>query len=212
MMKHLFQPGSNPDAPVLLLLHGTGGTERDLLGIASRIDPTAAKLGVRGNVLENGMPRFFRRLAEGVFDEEDLVFRTKELAAFLDEAARQYGFSRDRIVAIGYSNGANMAASVLFHYGDILKGAILHHPMVPLRGKALPDLTGIPVFIGSGRNDGICPPHEAEELERLLTQAGANVHIHWENFGHQLTQTEVDAAANWYRQHFAAGGNEVAGS
>src|SRR5690606_34628251 len=106
----------------LLLLHGTGGNENDLLPLANHIDPSANVLSVRGNVLENGMPRFFRRLAEGVFDEEDLIFRTKELNEFLDEAAEKYEFDRNNIIAVGYSNGANIAASLLFHYENALKG------------------------------------------------------------------------------------------
>src|SRR5690606_31403766 len=112
----------------LLLLHGTGGTERDLLPLAERIDPEASVLSVRGNILENGMPRFFRRLAEGVFDEEDLIFRTHELSDFLLQASKDYKFDRDRVVAVGYSNGANIAASMMFHIPDALMGAILHHP------------------------------------------------------------------------------------
>jgi len=114
MMKHIFQKGTNPSKPTLLLLHGTGGNELDLLPLAGMIDSEASILSVRGNVLENGMPRFFRRLAEGVFDEADLVFRTKELNDFLDEAAGEYEFNRDNIIAVGYSNGANIAASLLF--------------------------------------------------------------------------------------------------
>ena len=110
-MKHLFQPGRRDGAPVLLLLHGTGGTERDLLPLAQVIDPTAPVLSVRGNVLENGMPRFFRRLAEGVFDEEDLVFRTNELYEHLNAWAGEYGFDRGNVEAVGYSNGANLAGS-----------------------------------------------------------------------------------------------------
>lgn len=197
-MKHLFTQGKNPDKPVLLLLHGTGGNELDLLPIAARIDDEASILSVRGNVLENGMPRFFRRLAEGVFDEEDLIFRTKELNQFLDEAAEKYGFDRNNIMAIGYSNGANIAASLLFHYSDALKGAILHHPMVPRRGIMLPDLAGTSVFLAAGTNDPICPPSESEDLQSLLQQANANVTLHWEQNGHQLTAEEVEAARRWY--------------
>ncbi len=120
-MKHVFQKGKDTSKPVLLLLHGTGGNELDLLPLAEIMDPEASVLSVRGNVLENGMPRFFRRLAEGIFDEEDLIFRTKELNEFLDGAAKTYEFDRNNIVAIGYSNGANIAASLLFHYDNALK-------------------------------------------------------------------------------------------
>ncbi|WP_339230179.1 alpha/beta hydrolase [Oceanobacillus sp. FSL K6-2867] len=197
-MKHIFKKGSNPSKPTLLLLHGTGGTEQDLLPLAEIIDKEANVLSVRGNVLENGMPRFFRRLAEGVFDEEDLIFRTTELNKFLDEAAAKYEFDRNHIVAIGYSNGANIAASLMFHYQDALKAAILHHPMVPRRGIDLPDLSGKQVFIAAGTNDPICPSQESEELYSLLDAASADVKLHWENHGHQLTMNEVKAAASWY--------------
>ncbi len=198
-MKHFFHKGKDLTKPTLLLLHGTGGNELDLLPLAGRIDEEASVLSVRGNVLENGMPRFFRRLAEGVFDEEDLIFRTKELNEFLDEAAKTYDFDRENIVAIGYSNGANIAASLLFHYQNVLKGAILHHPMVPRRGIELPDLSGKSVFIAAGTNDPICSPMESAELQTLLEKANANVSLHWENRGHQLTASEVEAAAQWYR-------------
>ncbi|OKL36250.1 alpha/beta hydrolase [Domibacillus mangrovi] len=198
-MKHLFQQGKNEN--VLLMLHGTGGTEQDLLPLAQIIDPEASVLSVRGNVLENGMPRFFRRLAEGVFDEEDLIFRTKELNKFLDDASKQYGFGRDSVVAIGYSNGANIAASLLFHYEKAVKGAILHHPMVPRRGIELPNLTGIPVFMAAGKNDPLCPPEETEELQQLLDRAGTITAVHWEQNGHMLTGTEVQAAAEWYKKN-----------
>lgn len=202
-MIHIFEPGDHPDKPTLLLLHGTGGTERDLLGIGRMISADAALLSVRGNVLENGMPRFFRRLAEGVFDEADLVFRTRELNDFLDESAKTYGFDRNRVVAVGYSNGANIAASLLFHYPNALRGAVLFHPMVPRRGIPLPDLSGTPVFIGAGKNDPMCPPEETEELNRLLSDAGARVDVAWSNHGHQLTPGEVKNAVRWYHTHFA---------
>lgn len=199
-MKHVFQKGKDTSKPVLLLLHGTGGNELDLLPLAERIDPKASVLSVRGNVLENGMPRFFRRLAEGIFDEEDLVFRTKELNEFLNEAAKTYEFDRDNIVAVGYSNGANIAASLLFHYENALKGAILHHPMVPRRGIELPNLVEKAVFIAAGTNDPICSSSESEELKMLLENANANVTMHWENRGHQLTIGEVEKATEWYEK------------
>ena len=202
-MKHIFKESSRPEAPTLVLFHGTGGTEHDLLPLAELISPESAVLSVRGNVLENGMPRFFRRLAEGVFDEKDLIFRTKEVNDFLDQAAVEYGFERSNVVAVGYSNGANIAGSLLFHYKNALKGAILHHPMVPRRGIAIPDLSGTPIFIGAGENDPICSAQETEELQELLGGAGASVAVHWERYGHQLTSTEVQAAAAWFREHLA---------
>jgi phospholipase/carboxylesterase len=201
-MKHLFKKGTDETKPVLLLLHGTGGNEEDLLPLADMISPESSVISVRGNVSENGMPRFFRRLAEGIFDEEDLIFRTKELHEFLNEAAEKYSFERSNIVAVGYSNGANIAGSLIFHYEKTIKGAILHHPMVPRRGIALPDLAELPVFIGAGKNDPICPPEETEELETLLSEAGADVQVKWEMMGHQLSRAEVDEAADWFKTHF----------
>ncbi|MCC3355824.1 alpha/beta hydrolase [Bacillus sp. REN16] len=201
-MKHIFREGKDKTKPTLLLLHGTGGTESDLLPLAPHIDEEAPVLSVRGNVSENGMPRFFRRLAEGIFDMEDLIYRTKELNEFLDEAAAKYSFDRDNIIAIGYSNGANIAGSLMFHYKNALKGAILHHPMVPRRDIELPELTGTPVFITAGKNDPICPAQETIDLQDLLQNANADVEIHWENNGHMLTGTEVAAASEWYKKHF----------
>lgn len=200
-MKHIFQK-KDPSKPVLLLLHGTGGNEYDLLPLADWIDTDASVLSVRGEVLENGLPRFFRRIREGVFDEEDLVFRTKQLADFLDEASEKYEFDRNNVVAIGYSNGANIAASLLFHIENSLKGAILLHPMVPRRGIDLPDLTGKKVFIAAGDNDPLCPPAESKELKKILENAGANVTIYWGNYGHTLSRAEIEEAAKWYKIHF----------
>lgn len=197
-MKHIFKAGTNSEKPVLLLLHGTGGTENDLLPLAAHIDPEAAILSVRGNVSENGMPRFFKRLSEGVFDMEDLKLRTEELNQFIIDSAGQYGFDRTNVVAVGYSNGANIAANLLFTYADALKAAILHHPMVPDREANMPALNGTPVFIAAGTNDPICPAQESEDLEKLLAAAGAKVELHWEHQGHQLTMPEVEAAKVWY--------------
>ncbi|MER2041185.1 MAG: alpha/beta hydrolase [Desemzia incerta] len=201
-MKHLFKEGVSPSKPTFLLLHGTGGNEQDLLPLAQMIDPEAAVLSVRGNILENGMPRFFRRLAEGVFDEQNLEEETKKLADFIDEAAAEYGFDRSNVIAIGYSNGANIAGSLLFRYQNVLKGAILHHPMVPVRGLSLPDLKQVPVFIGAGENDPICPAEESKELKELLESAGAEVEIDWGQNGHSLTQSEIEAARHWYMKKF----------
>lgn len=153
-------------------------------------------------MLENGMPRFFKRLKEGVFDEKDLIERTEELKNFIDEAAQMYGFSREKVIAAGYSNGANIAASLLFHYKDVLKGAILHHPMVPIRGVKLPDMAGQPVFIGAGKRDPLCTKEESEELYQYLTDAGASVSLVWQEGGHQLTQQEAEQARIWYSERF----------
>jgi len=202
-MIHLYEPAARADLPTLVLLHGTGGSERDLLPLAGHVAPGAGLLALRGSVAENGMLRFFHRIAEGVFDEEDLVFRAHELHAFLAEAAARYGLDRRRFVALGYLNGANMAASLLLHYADAFRGAMLHHPMVPIRGVGPADIAGVPVFIGAGRNDPICKPQETEALTAMLQQAGAEVEVRWEYAGHHVTATEADAAAAWFGRHFA---------
>lgn len=201
-MKHIYIPGKDSSNTTLLLLHGTGGNEHDLIGLGKEIDSDANILSVRGSVLENGMPRFFKRLAEGVFDLEDLQARTEELKNFIDDAADNYKFDRKEVVALGYSNGANIAGNLLFEYGGVLKGAILHHPMVPRRGIELPQMTDIPVFIGAGRNDFMCPAAESEELRELLHSAGASVELYWHEYGHQLTQDEVRAAKEWFEGNF----------
>ena len=200
-MEHVFEQGKK-NAPTLLLLHGTGGNEHSLLNIAKSMAPHASILSVRGNVLENGMPRFFRRLAEGVFDEEDLIFRTNELNDFINQRADQYKFDRNNVIAIGYSNGANIAASLLFHHENSLKGSILFHPMVPRRGIELPPLQNTQVFIGAGKNDPLCPLEESVDLTNLLNDAGANVELHWEENGHQLSFTEIEAATKWLNKYF----------
>ncbi|KIL47902.1 alpha/beta hydrolase [Jeotgalibacillus campisalis] len=200
-MEHIYKKGTK-GRPTLLMLHGTGGTEQDLLGLAEYIDPEAGVLSVRGNVSENGMPRFFKRLAEGVFDLEDLAFRTEELKKFLDDASEKYEFDRQNIIAIGYSNGANIAGSLIFHYENALKSAILHHPMVPIRDKKLPELNGVHVLITAGDNDPICPPEETRDLEHLLSSAGAKTEVYWHHNGHQLTQDEASEAKQWYEKHF----------
>lgn len=199
-MEHIFKQGSK-NSPVLLLLHGTGGTEQDLLPLAQMIDPEASVLSVRGNINENGMPRFFKRLREGVFDEEDLKYRTTELYEFLEEAAERYKFNQSDLLAVGYSNGANIAGSLLFHYENVFQGAVLFHPMVPLRGLTLPDMSKTPVFIGAGSNDPICSPQETKDLYELLENAGSNVTLFWENKGHQLTEQEIHQATEWYNHH-----------
>ena len=195
-MRHIYMQGSKD--VTFLLLHGTGGTEKDLVGLAREIDATANILSVRGNVLENGMPRFFRRIAEGVFDMEDLQFRTDELNDFVNQAANDYGFDRSKVVAIGYSNGANIGANLLFRHANSLYGAILHHPMVPDREAMIPSLEGVHVWIGAGVNDFMCTKEESMELEDLLKKAGANVETAWFNFGHQLTMQEVQEAKKWF--------------
>jgi len=200
---HQFIPGK-AGAPTQLLLHGTGGNEMDLLGLGRALDGEAALLSPRGTVLEQGMPRFFRRLAEGVFDLDDLTLRTHELAGFVADAAVQYGFDPARVIAVGFSNGANIAASMLLLRPETLAAAALFRPMAPLIPETLPDLTHVPVFIGSGRQDPIVPVADVERLVALLRQAGATVTHHWEMSGHNLTQGDLDAARQWMAKRLVA--------
>ncbi len=194
---HQFIPARAADAPTLLLLHGTGGNEHDLLGLGQAMHPQAALLSPRGQVLENGMPRFFRRLAEGVFDLDDLRRRTDDLAAFVAEASAAYGFDPKRVIAAGFSNGANIAASLLLLRPGVLAGAALFHAMVPLVPEPLPALDGVPVFMAAGRRDPLVTPAGTEQLAELLRNAGADVTLYWQPGGHSLTQAEVYAAVDW---------------
>lgn len=192
---HKFVPGSA--GRTLILLHGTGGTESDLLPLGRALDPNAALLSPRGKVLENGMPRFFRRLAEGVFDEEDLIFRTHELADFIHAAAERYGFNQSESIAIGYSNGANVAGSILLLRPDTFQGAALLRPMIPLTPEKLPELKGAPVLVAAGNYDPIIPVEKARELATLLRRTGADVTVFFENAGHGLTEASVTTTKRW---------------
>ena len=192
---HEFVPGTSNRT--LLLLHGTGGNEHDLIPLARELDPNASLLSPRGKVLENGMPRFFRRLAEGVFDLEDLKYRTNELADFVAAAAEHYKLAADQIIAIGYSNGANIAASMLLLRPEILRGAVLFRAMVPLVPEKLADLSSVRVWIGAGSEDPIIPTPETQRLVELLRSAGAEVTIRFARAGHGLTNGDVITARDW---------------
>jgi len=185
-----------------LLLHGTGGNEEDLIPLAHEIDKSAAILSPRGKVLENGItPRFFRRLAEGVFDLEDLKFRTNELADFVNDASKAYEFDLQHVIAVGYSNGANIAASMLLLRPEILSSAILFRAMVPLVPEILPDLTRKHIFMSSGLMDPIVSLDEADRLFVLLKETGAKVSLSWQESGHELTMEEVRKAREWLLQY-----------
>jgi predicted esterase len=194
---HRFLPGA-PDRPVLLLLHGTGGDESDLLPLGEALAPGAPRLSPRGKVLENGMPRFFRRLAEGVFDLDDLRRRTDELADFVAAARTEYGLGERRPIAVGFSNGANIAAALLLLRPGALGGALLIRPMVPLVPETLPDLAGIPVQINAGQADPLVPPPQSEALAKLLADAGATVTTTWIAGGHALTREDLEAGRSWF--------------
>jgi len=195
---HEFIPGTS--GRTLLLLHGTGGNEHDLISLGRELDPNAALLSPRGKVLENGMPRFFRRLAEGVFDVEDLKQRTNELADFVTAAAMHYELAIDQVVAVGYSNGANIAASMLLLRPEILYAAILFRAMVPLIPDKLPELSSGHVWIGAGDQDPIIPASEAQRLVELLRRAGADVTIRFANATHGLTDADVKTARHWLEE------------
>jgi predicted esterase len=195
---HRFVPGgdSSPSS-VLLLLHGTGGDENDLIPLGESLVPGAALLSLRGKVLENGMPRFFRRLAEGVFDLEDLKRRTEELARFIERARARYGLQGKRVIAVGYSNGANIAASLLLRYPHHVSAAVLFRAMVPFTPGTLPDLKGVPIFLSAGETDTIVPAANTRRLADIFERAGAEVSIHWHAGGHELGADDLEKARTW---------------
>jgi predicted esterase len=181
----------------LLLLHGTGGDEDDLLPIGNELWPGAALLGVRGKVLENGMPRFFRRIREGVFDVEDLKLRTEELAQFIKAASVQYEFSTERLIAVGYSNGANIAASLILLHPHYLAAAALFRVMMPFTPEIVRDFRNLPIFIGAGDRDPIVPRTQPEELAGIFESGGADVTLFWHRGGHELGADDIEAAKTW---------------
>jgi glyoxalase family protein len=181
----------------LLLLHGTGGDENDLIPLGRSLLPGAGMVSPRGKVMEGGAPRFFRLLAPGVFDMEDLARQTDALARFVDAAATTYRFDRERIIAVGFSNGANIAASLLLRRGAHLRGAVLLSPMLPFEPDQLPDLAGVSVFIGAGERDPMASRETVERLESVLREAGAEVTMHWTPGGHAITKEELAAAQEW---------------
>jgi phospholipase/carboxylesterase len=194
---HRYLPGEDDSGPTLLMLHGTGGNEEDLVGLGETLAPGAAMLSPRGKVSEYGAPRFFRRVAEGVFDHEDLLFRTHELAEFVEAASVEYGFERSKLVAVGYSNGANVAASTILLHPGLLRAAVLFRAMVPFEPDLTPDLSGMPIFLAAGRMDRMIPPDNAQRLADILLEAGADVDLRWRNVGHPLTYEDVSEAKQW---------------
>ena len=194
---HRYLPGEDESSPTLLLLHGTGGNEEDLIPLGQELAPGAALLSPRGKVSEYGAPRFFRRLAEGVFDQEDLLLRTHELAEFVEVASAEYGIDRSKLVAVGYSNGANVAASTILLHPGLLKAAVLFRAMVPFEPDLTPDLSGMPVFLAAGRMDRMIPPDNTQRLADILDEAGADVDLRWRDTGHPLTYEEVGEAKEW---------------
>ena len=200
---HIFQPPASAGGPILLLLHGTGGNEHDLVPLAEMLLPGAGVLSPRGQVLEGGMPRFFRRLAEGVFDIEDLKLRAAELADFIAASATRYKFSMGDVIAVGFSNGANIAGALLLLRPDALGGAVLFRAMVPLTPETLPTVPATPVLISNGKVDPLVSAEQTERLAALLRSAGAEVTVSWQNAGHELTDRDVITAREWLAQRQA---------
>jgi predicted esterase len=195
---HRFLPSKDPASrDTLLVLHGTGGDENDLISLGQTIAPSAAILSPRGNVLENGAPRFFKRLAEGVFDPEEVRSRAEELARFIQGAASRYALDPKRIFALGYSNGANAASTVMFLEPNLIKGAVLLRPMLVYEPEGSVDLSGSSVFISAGRLDPIVPVRSVEQVVAIFESAGAKVTLKWQSVGHNLVPSEVSEAAAW---------------
>jgi phospholipase/carboxylesterase len=193
---HRFVPAEGSKR-TLLVLHGTGGNEDDLLPVARMLDPESALLSPRGKVLENGAPRFFRRLREGVFDEEDVIRRANELADFVTAAVKENGLNASQIVAVGYSNGANIASAMMLLRPEILRGAVLLRGQTPLVPEKVPDLSGKAVFLSSGKFDPIVDAENASALVQMLKQAGADVTHKVQPSGHELTRVDIDDAREW---------------
>jgi len=197
-MEHIYRAGRSQRT--LLVCHGTGGDENSLLWLADALDPEANVLSPRGQVMERGMPRFFRRFAEGVFDLEDVRARCKEMSVFVTWAAREYGFSADQVVGVGYSNGANILLQTLLLHPQSLAAVAAFRAMVVLEDVGTPNLEGTPVFLSEGLHDPIVPVENAERLAAQLQGFGANVSLNWDEGGHDLARGEIIAAQLWLAQ------------
>lgn len=203
-LKYIYKASANADAYTILLLHGTGGNENDLLPLAANFGNCYNILSVRGNVSENGMPRFFKRLGMGVFDEQDLDFRTDELVAFVKAAAVQEGFDSTKVIALGYSNGANIAGAALVKYPDFLAGAVLYRPMQPFKTlKSAGTGNAVPVFFSSGIADPTIEPSATPIYVLALEELGFKVRYHELPTGHNLTMDDVTLSAEWLNENFS---------
>ncbi|HEX7938062.1 MAG TPA: alpha/beta hydrolase [Gemmatimonadaceae bacterium] len=193
------EAGSDASAPVLLLLHGTGGDENDLIPFARLVSPGSAVVSPRGNVSENGAARYFRRIREGVFDLEDLALRTAALLKFLKAAAKAHTFSTDHVVALGFSNGANVAASMMLTEPSTLRHGILIRAMQPFQPATLPDMKKSSALIAAGRSDQMISQPMTEKLAELMRSAGARVELKWQDAGHGMIQADVNDAREYLR-------------
>lgn len=216
LLTHRFEPGEAGERTTLVLLHGTGGDEHDLMAVGGQLAPGAARLSPRGRVDEGGLNRFFRREAEGVFDVADLAARADELTGWIRAACAAYERPPDGLVAVGFSNGANIAWATAVREPQLLRGAVLLAPMLPfdpadtplLAERSAPDLSGLSVLIGAGRVDPIAPPEQAERLASWLAERGAAVEVRWHDGGHQPDPAVLAAAGDWLAKLRAALGTE----
>jgi len=204
-LKYIYQSSGKPGAATLLLLHGTGGDETDLLPLAQQFGSDVNVLSLRGNVSEHGMPRFFKRLGMGIFDEQDLEFRTGEMIAFVKELSGKEGFDLNKIVALGYSNGANIAGSALALAPGFLAGAILYRPMLPFKAMPVIKAAVLPVFMSNGLQDPTIPARDTDALVQWLTEAGYDVENHRLPVGHQLTHEDVALSVAWFHKKLGNG-------
>ena len=196
---HRWEPRTRAGAPTLLLLHGTGGDENDLLPLGRMLSPGSPLLSLRGNVLEHGAPRFFRRLAEGVFDIEDLHRRTTELADFIVAASTTYAFALSSLHVVGYSNGANVAASVLLSRPETLAGGVLYRAMVPFEPTGPVNVSGKRVLISAGQFDPMIPAPGSERLAAILREGGADVDLAWQPASHGLAQGDITIGQRYFQ-------------
>lgn len=195
-MIHIFNKGAS--GSTILLLHGTGANEHDLLDIAKMVAPNDNVLSVRGNVLENGMPRFFERLSMGVFNQESLEKETEYLVNFVKQSAEKYGFDLNKLNVLGYSNGANIAVNIIFNHKNFFNKAVLLKPVIP-NDEVLVDATTTKVFIGAGSNDPLTTVETTNKLNDILSKISKNVELKFYSYGHSLSMEEITDATNWYK-------------
>jgi phospholipase/carboxylesterase len=192
---YVFLPATDPQAPTLVLLHGTGADEHDLLALGEHLRDGGAVISPRGRVSEHGMNRWFRRLSEGVFDTEDVIRRAADLADYIAAAVAEHHLDPSNVILSGFSNGANIAAAVLLLHPGTARGGVLFSSMLPVRPDTLPDLSTTAVFMSAGRVDDMAPADQAEALAALLTDAGAAVELRWHDLGHGIDADQLEAAS-----------------